>query len=983
MIMGDTNSPDIEQIDGFVYLDCFYTNTDCLTNKIDELKEKIVENSPQMASIVETAIQSNPLSERYCPDEILLIPGYQMFRQDNENDIKGGILIYIRDDILVSENKILNNLSADLKESRWLELEVSGNKMILGTIYIKGHSGAFNNKLVNQVIHKASLLYEKVLICGDLNYPGINWKTFEVDSGPFSSPAQFLHCINDNYLQQHVTKITRVRGKHKPSLIDLIITENSQTLFGDVIHDCPIAKSDHYVLKWKYLVGVGETIATENKELPKKLNVNKGNYKELNDLLTDVNWEQEFKDKSIEECVDIFHTISKSHIEKCVPLKRTSKRKDKPPWMDKAARKQIKSKTCAWNRYLQSKTYQKYLDYVKCRNKTTKSLKKAKKEFERKLAADCKKNPKSFYRYANFKSKAHKKIIRLKNKNGFIAMSDAENANILNNFFSSVFTREDDSPELILNSSSKLLWGEEPNDPFEFNGKVIDDSIGDITVDQDTVKTYLMDIDPNKSNTQECIHPRILKECAEGFSLPVTLIYQMSLQHGTVPPQWKKGIVTPIHKNGSRHMAQNYRPITMTSMLCRILEKIIKKTVVAHLDHHEYLSNCQHGFRQQRSCLSNLIMNLEEITSMIDNMHSVDQIYLDFQKAFDKVPHQRLIFKLEKAGISGKVLNWIESFLSHRQQCVKINGSYSNWTDVKSGVPQGSVLGPILFILFINDLPDSIDTCSCSIFADDTKLNGRVDSDEDANSIQCDINNLHDWCNKWKLVFNSDKCHVMHFGSKNRKNYYHINGRLISPVMQEKDLGVIISADLKAENNVVYSVNKANRILGMIKRTFSYLNHEMLAQLFKVFVRPHLEFAQQAWSPYLRKDIDLLEGVQRRGTKLLKVIEDLPYAERLKELNMYSIEERLRRGDMILMYRIMTQDIGISRDELFKPVKSSITRGHHMKIHSGKPCNLDLRQKFFTERVIEPWNSLPAHIVNSKSVNEFKNEYDKWRGLVQ
>ena len=906
-----------------------------------------------------------------------------MFRQDNEHDIKGGILIYIRDDILVTENKILNDISADFKESRWLELEVSGNKLILGTIYRKGRSGAGNSKLLNEIINKAAKLYGKILLCGDFNYPEINWKTFEINAGPFSAPAKFLNCVNDNYLQQHVTKPTRRRGKDKPSLIDLVVTENSQTLFDDIIHDCPIAKSDHDVLKWKYLVGVGENIQ-KSEEPPKKLNVNKGNYKELNSLLAGINWQEEFKNKSIEECVDTFHTITNSHIEKCVPLRTSakSKRKDKPPWMDKAARKQIRSKAGAWKRYQQSRTYQKYLDYVKCRNKSTKALKKAKIEFERKLAADCKKNPKSFYRYANFKSNSHKKIIRLKNKNGIISMKDADNANILNSFFSSVYTKEDDSPELIFNSSSKLLWGEDSNDAFEFDGNVLEDDIDDITIDEDTVRMHLLEIDPNKSNIQECIHPRILKECADGFTTPITLIYQMSVEQGTVPPQWKNGYVTPIHKNGSRHMAENYRPITMTSMLCRILEKIIKKCIMTHLDDNEYLSNCQHGFRQQRSCLSNLIMNLEEITSMIDNGHSVDQIYLDFQKAFDKVPHQRLIYKLEKAGLSGNLLAWIESFLSHRQQCVKVNGTYSTWTNVKSGVPQGSVLGPLLFILYVNDLPDTIVSCSCSIFADDTKLNGRANSFNDADNIQYDIDKLHDWCNTWKLVFNSDKCHVIHFGNKNPKHYYHIDGRLITPVNYEKDLGVIISADLKAEKNVAYCVSKANKILGMIKRTFSYLNEEMLVQLFKVFVRPHLEYAQQAWSPYLQKDIDLLEGVQRRATKLLKVMEDLPYTERLKKLNMYSIEERLHRGDMILMFRIMTGGIGISKDALFTQVKCSITRGHHMKIQSGKLCKLDLRQRFFSERVIEPWNSLPEYIVNSNSINEFKIGYDKWRGLV-
>ena len=229
-----------EQIKEFCYLSCLYTNADCLLSKYDEFKEKIQEEKPHVMSIVETAFQSNPQSDRYCPDEFLLINGYQMIRQDNETETKGGILIYIRDDIEVSENKILNQLSADIKECKWLELKLSGNKLIFCTIYRKGKSGPINNKLLNECISKACNIYDKILICGDLNFPEINWESFEIDGGPYSAPAQFLNCLNNNYLTQHVSEFTRVRGKDKPSLIDLIITEDSQTLQSEIVHDSPL-----------------------------------------------------------------------------------------------------------------------------------------------------------------------------------------------------------------------------------------------------------------------------------------------------------------------------------------------------------------------------------------------------------------------------------------------------------------------------------------------------------------------------------------------------------------------------------------------------------------------------------------------------------------------------------------------------------------------------------------------------------------------
>ena len=187
---------------------------------------------------------------------------------------------------------------------------------------------------------------------------------------------------------------------------------------------------------------------------------------------------------------------------------------------------------------------------------------------------------------------------------------------------------------------------------------------------------------------------------------------------------------------------------------------------------------------------------------------------------------------------------------------------------------------------------------------------------------------------------------------------------------------------MKAEKNVARNVKKADKILGMIRRTFSYMDKDMLQQLIKVFIRPHLEYAQQAWCPHLKKDIMLLESVQRRATKLLDSIATLPYEERLKFLNLYSIEDRLKRGDLILMYRIMTEDLDIKRGLMFPVLKTSTARGHHLKINHGKPSHLDVRRNFFSQRVIIPWNELPQHVVESCSIDSFKLNYDKWCGKV-
>ena len=311
-----------------------------------------------------------------------------------------------------------------------------------------------------------------------------------------------------------------------------------------------------------------------------------------------------------------------------------------------------------------------------------------------------------------------------------------------------------------------------------------------------------------------------------------------------------------------------------------------------------------------------MLLNLELITDSCDQGIPVDQVFLDLQKAFDKVPHQRLLYKINKMGISGEVYGWIRSFLEDRHQRVGVNQAYSKWTNVKSGVPQGSVLGPLLFIMYINDMPNNIGAC-CSIFADDTKVSQNIYTEEDALKLQRDLKKLEEWTDTWKLSFNATKCKVIHFGSKNKNYDYFMKGQQLEKVETEKDLGAVVSFDLKVEPNVLHHVTKANKMVGLIRRTFSFLNKDMFLALYKAYVRPHLEYCQQAFYPHLQKDKDLLEGVQRRATKLVQSIEDLSYPDRLKELDLYTLEQRRHRGDMITVFKIIQGMMNVDMSKNF------------------------------------------------------------------
>merc|ERR1712035_97554 len=525
------------------------------------------------------------------------------------------------------------------------------------------------------------------------------------------------------------------------------------------------------------------------------------------------------------------------------------------------------------------------------------------RKFEKGIVEKSVEEPKILYAHINSKMKVKNKLQRLR-VDGEIHESDRAMCEALNQCFHTVFTMEEAWEEDIM--------GDEVEEDKRLNS---------ISVSRTEVLKKLKELDIRKAVGKAEISGWVLKECAEELSHPITTLFESSLKQGRIPYQWKLADIIPIFKKGDKEVPLNYRPVSLNSIICKILERIIREQWVDYLERNRLISDKQFGFRSKRSCVANLPSLYDRVTEVLQEREGwMDCVYLDLKKVFDKVPHGRLKWKLRvRGGIGEKLLEWMEDFLEGRKMRTVVRGEKSSWRDVISGVPQGSVLAPIIFIVYINGLSEGV-TSYMNMFADDAKIQRRITDKESVEALQSDLEKIHCWSHKWQMEFNSSECSVIHMGESQKRELttYKLGKKELQKAEKEKDLGLTITKNLEPGEHIANVVKKAYAWLANAKMAFNYMDCDMAKILITQHVRPKLEYAAVVWNPHLKKDVAKLEKVQRDITRRVPGIQGLMYEERLEKLEIAPLEERREREDAINMYRCLTGKQFIDKENFVK-----------------------------------------------------------------
>ena len=902
------------------------------------------------------------------------IPGYQILRADRHDDvIRGGTLLYVHNTLSVT-----NSSTYDDKICEAVICTIVTTNTIVASVYRPPDApiGSFKEtmKFIQSYIEKESEnKHMNILIFGDFNLPCLRWNDEPV-------PPQYKYLNLDaadilksfmtkNFMSQFVDQPTRLGN-----ILDLVLSNQPNLIKHVDVKDTKL--SDHRLITVQSFFGSDCRESVKPQFIPhtyRNLNFFKADFDQINLHIGNVDWDElseicpphEFPELVRLTVLQICEMFTPT---KCARSKRLSNYKRERRSLKRKKRQlNLRLENRKLNEAVKSQTKKKLMDiHDQIKQSITSELLKSEKDAIEKIHSD----PRYFFTWSKRKMKCKSGIGPLLDAKGNLQLDNKSMADILQNQFCSVFSDSDNPAKKLSDIEAHY-----------------DEPLNEIHINIDDIDKALKEIKPHTSGADDDMPAILLKKCNTTINYPLLLMWRESLCNGYVYSQFKQQIITPIHKKGSRAVPENYRPICPTSHTCKTCERVVRDKILEHLERNNLLCKHQHGFRRKHSCLTQLLDHINTVLLNFIQNKDTDCIYLDYAKAFDKVDHEILIHKLKCYGIQGQLLNWIESFLKDRSQCVSVNGTHSYSSKVQSGVPQGTVLGPLLFLIFVNDMNTCIKHSFISSFADDTRIKKAIASCGDVLELQEDLNSVVKWTAENNMMLHEKKFEYVNHSTGESKllkelpftselyQYTTPSGTLISPVTSVRDLGVKIKPDLSWSPHIDDIVDSANKMSSWILSVFSSRDTETMLTLYKTLVRSRVEYSCPLWTPSKVEDIAKLEQVQRHFTAKISGYKDLHYWDRLSGLNLMSLQRRRERYCLLHLHKVIYNEVA---NDLNIKTQYNDRRGLSVTIppilKTTKAKYQTLYDNSFTVFAPRLWNTLPKSIRDVEKFETFKSK---------